>query len=844
MIQVPRLIDMVSRDLADATGATFREIDLAALIAARPQLADAPVAKLMLAEMLLRGADPEAELAKLVAGNGDLAFRPARVLMQDYAGSPALLDIAALRGDLHDAGGDPACIGLSRPVDLVIDHSVMVMQTGQGAETANLAHEYAQNAERFSFLKWAEQAFDGLRVVPPSMGIVHQMNLEHFSEPVRVQDGWLLPDSLVGTDSHSTMCGGLGILGWGVGGIEATAVLLDLPVAVSVPQILGLRLDGRLGAGVQATDLALALTRFLRELQVVGQIVEFHGPGVAALSVADRASVANMAPEYGATAGFFPCDAAVVTYLEEQGRIDVAARLREYLARQPVLSDDRPRRFDREAVFDLSSVGITIAGPKLPHQTSRPADVARSYNVQSAEAMGRSSGDIVLAAITSCTITSNPRAMITAGLVAKAARAKGLQLAAHIKASFSPGSRKVTDYLRHLGLLPELEALGFGVAGYGCMTCVGNSGELSPQIEAAARDGVSLCAVLSGNRNFEARIHPAIAQNYLMSPALVIAQSLLGHMRDDVTTADLGQGVRLADIWPSEAEVQALLSRINGDMPPDAARAEALAKWDSLLAPQGPLFDWPQGSTFFTKPTAGFGPPQTPVLDKAQPLLVLGDAITTDHISPVSRIAPDSPAGRALAAEGVAPADFGAYGARRGNPQIMRKGTFANPRLQNALAGKAGWFTKHIPSDEILTIDQAADRYQAEGRAVVVYAGENYGIGSARDWAAKGTAALGVRAVIAKSFERIHRTNLALVGVLPLQVTDWPEQPQDYDVTLDLSPAQIGVGTEVALIMTQRYTQESIKLAAKCRLDTNFEVECWRAGGMLALAAAGNHDSL
>lgn len=842
MTQAPRLLDMVSRDVAIADGVVLREIDFAALIAARPEFADAPVAKLMLAEILLHGPEPEVELAKLCAGQGDLGFRPARVLMQDYAGSPALLDIAALRGDLHDAGGDGARIGLSRPVDLVIDHSVMVMQTGHGAEAANLDHEYAQNAERFAFLKWAEQAFDGLRVVPPSFGIVHQMNLEHFSEPVRRQGDWLIPDSLVGTDSHSTMCGGLGILGWGVGGIEATAVLLDLPVAVAVPKILGLRLEGRLQAGVQATDLALALTRLLRDLNVVGQIVEFHGPGLASLSVADRASVANMAPEYGATAGYFPFDTAVADYLCNQGRPDVAARLRDYLARQPALADARLRRFDREAVFDLSSVSVTIAGPKLPHQTNLPAEVAALYPATLPQALGRRSGDIVLAAITSCTITSNPRAMITAGLVAKAARAKGLRLGLQIKASFSPGSRKVSDYLRHLGLLSELEALGFGVAGYGCMTCVGNSGELDPQIEAAAREGISLCAVLSGNRNFEARIHPAIAENYLMSPALVIAQSLLGHMRADVTTTDLGHGVYLSDIWPSEAEVQAHLARINMPLSPDVTRAAALARWDALPAPQGPLFDWPAGSTFFTKPLGGFGPPQTPVLERAVPLLVLGDAITTDHISPVSRIAPDSPAGKALAAQGVETADFGAYGARRGNPQIMRKGTFANPRLGNALAGRIGWFTKHIPSDEIITIDQAAERYQVENRTVVIYAGENYGIGSARDWAAKGTAALGVRAVIAKSFERIHRTNLALVGVLPLQITDWPDAAQDYDLTLDISPSQMQAGMDVILKMTQRHTHTVIEIAAKCRLDTSFEVECWQAGGMLSLAAARNHD--
>jgi aconitate hydratase len=817
----------------------LREIDLQALVQIYPGLADAPVSTLLLAEMLARtSTTPDRDIAVLLAGEGDLPFRPARVLMQDYAGLPALLDIAALRGQIAAEGRDPTEIGLSRPVHLVVDHSVMAMKTGPGAEAFNLDHEYANNSERFEFLKWAEQAFANLTVVPPGLGIVHQMNLEHFSEPVREADGWLLPDSLVGTDSHSTMCGGLGVLGWGVGGIEATAVLLDLPVAIPASKVVGVRLLGKPAPGVQATDIALQLTRFLRDLGVVGQIVEFFGPGLASLSVADRASIANMAPEYGATAGFFPADLRTAEYLETQGRAEPAARLRGWLARQPILTTSRQIRFSREVSFDLGAVGQTIAGPKLPHQLTTTRAVADSFGPGSVTA-GLQDGDIVLAAITSCTITSNPRAMIAAGLLARNARARGLAPHPRIKASFSPGSRQVSQYLIDLGLLAELDGLGFSIAGYGCMTCVGNGGDLDPQLEEAIRAGsIAAVAVLSGNRNFEARIHPLIAQNYLMSPARVVAQALLGHMRQDLETADLGGGVRLADIWPDEAEIEAHLARIavrDRDPRPPAV----LARWSALPPGTGPIFPWPEGSSFFRPPEPGFAPPAGAVLTDAAPLLHLGDAITTDHISPVGRIAPDSPAGRHLAAMGVAPDRFGTYGARRGNPVVMRMGTFANPRLQNALATREGWFSRHRDADADDAIEAVAARYLHEGRPTVIIAGENYGIGSARDWAAKGTAALGVRAVIARSFERIHRTNLALLGVLPLQIDTLP--------AIDLRTTLVSISETVDKVLSgailplqfKKVDGVEIEIRARCRLDTAFEVECWRAGGMLQMARLG-----
>ncbi len=816
----------------------IREIDLAALTAHWPELAEAPVAILLLAEMLARGDNAEASITALLKGEEDVAFRPARVLMQDYAGLPALLDIAALRGEVAEAGGDPKRIRLSRPVHLVIDHSVMTKATGPGAEAANLMDEYANNGERFQFLKWAEQAFDGLTIVPPGMGIVHQMNMERFTEPVRIWNGWLIPDSLVGTDSHSTMCGGLGTLGWGVGGVEATAVLLDLPVAIPAPVVVGVRLTGKVNPGVQATDLALVLTRFLRERDVVGQIIEFSGEGLASLSVADRATIANMAPEYGATASLFPFDGETANYLEAQGKAEVAERLRAYLRRQPILTTRRKIRYAREFEFDLSSVHLTIAGPKLPHQTTTPSEIAQSF-AKVSEHDGVRDGDIVLAAITSCTITANPRTMITAGLLARKANALGLRVKDSIKASFSPGSRKVSAYLAKLGLLSELEAVGFGIAGYGCMTCVGNSGEIDPAIEGAIRaGGLQVCAVLSGNRNFESRIHPAIERNYLMSPAMVVAYALLGSMREDITTSPISpDGITLADIWPEEEAVQAAMAEAQDSVfEPDAAQRHALALWEKLEGKTGPVFPWPENSSFFCKPEPGFVRPQGQFMPLGMPLLVLGDAITTDHISPVGRIAPDSPAGQRLAEMGLQPEAFGAYGARRGNPEIMRMGTFANPRLDNALVKQQGWFTRYIPTDEILTIDAAASLYRQNNIPTVILAGKNYGIGSARDWAAKGTAALGVRAVIAQSFERIHRTNLALVGVLPLQVESWPEGLADHDVCFPFVADAVQPGRSLSLVLINRKNGERVEIVVRCRLDTDFERACWLAGGMQNLA--------
>ncbi|MEW6645005.1 MAG: aconitate hydratase AcnA [Pseudomonadota bacterium] len=820
-----------------------RVVDLSVAARIWPGLAAAPRTLLIFAENLLRHGGGADALDGLLAGHGELGFRPYRVLMQDYAGLPALLDIAALREAAARAGREAVAIDLACPAALVIDHSIRATHTGPGAAERNGAEEYADNTERFVFLRWAEQAFSGLTVVPPGNGIVHQVNLERFGQVV-VDDGeWILPDTLIGTDSHTPMINGLGVLGWGVGGLEATAALLGLPIAMTAPVVTGVHLVGSPPPGMLATDIALRLAHLLRREGVVGQFLEFFGDGVTHLAVPDRATIANMTPEYGATASLFPVDAQTLAYLRLTGREADAERTQAHARAFGLWADpgDAPCRFARVITCDLSGMHRAVAGPSLPHQLRELADVPASLPAScSPSSPDLQDGDIVIAAITSCTNTANPAAMITAGLLARNARARGLRVPERIKTSLSPGSRAVTAYLDKLDLLAPLQAIGFALAGYGCMTCVGNSGDLAPDISAAIGDR-SVVAVLSGNRNFSGRIHPQVKASYLASPPLVVAYALAGSMRLDLTRDAIAQTsaapVHLADLWPPAAEVADHLRRVGlsshgGAFVHDAA-------WSALPVGGTQLFRWPKGSSYLTLPRLDADAPGDAVLAPARPLLVLGDNVTTDHISPVGRIRAGDPAGQYLQGLGVAPDAFNSYGSRRGNAEVMRRGTFANPMLENALAaGRRGAWTRHHPSGGILTVFDAAERYAAADVPLVVVAGAAYGTGSARDWAAKGTRALGIRAVLADSFERIHRTNLALVGVLPLQWLAPPDPPVGGDETLviDMPSSELRPGATLTVRLTDD-RGDCRSLAVRCRLDTAFEIDCWRAGGMLARAA-------
>jgi aconitate hydratase len=819
-------------------------VDLESVARYYPALATAPRTQLLFAENLLRHDGGAIALENLLAGQGELSFRPYRVVMQDYAGLPALLDIAALREAAAAAGREPAAIELACPAALVIDHSIRTTHTGPGAAERNLAEEHAENAERFGFLRWAEKAFRRLSVVPPGNGIVHQVNLERFGQVV-VDDGeWILPDTVIGTDSHTPMINGLGVLGWGVGGLEATAALLGLPVSMTAPTITGVYLQGSPPSGLLATDIALRLAELLRREGVVGQFLEFFGAGVEHLSVPDRATIANMTPEYGATASLFPVDRQTLAYLRQTGRQVDAARTETHARRLGLWADpdEVPRAFGRVISCDLSRMRLVVAGPRLPHEVLELADVPKSVPASRRGACSElQDGDIVIAAITSCTNTANPAAMITAGLLARNAGARGLRVSQRIKTSLSPGSRAVTAYLEKLDLLKPLQEVGFWLAGYGCMTCVGNSGDLAPAVSAAVGDK-NVVAVLSGNRNFAGRIHPLVKASYLASPPLVVAFALAGSIRLDLTREPIAQTpegpVFLADLWPAADEVADAVRRAGFSTDGDEYAA-ANPAWEALPAQDSSLFRWPRASSYLTLPRLDADAPGKTVLPPARPLLVLGDHITTDHISPVGRIAPDDPAGRYLQDLGIAPDAFNTYGARRGNAEVMRRGTFANASLENVLAaGRHGAWTRHHPSDEMLTVFDAAERYAAEQVPLVVVAGKAYGIGSARDWAAKGTRALGIRAVLAEGFERIHRTNLALVGVLPLQwlVPPRPSLQGHETITIETPSSELEPGA-VLTVRVLGAEGGCRLLEARCRLDTTFEVECWRAGGMLPWAA-------
>jgi aconitate hydratase len=830
------------------------------------------------------------------ASDANLAFMPSRVLMQDFTGVPAVVDLAAMRSAMARAGGDPARVNPLVDVDLIIDHSVQVdLFRSPEAYRANIEWEYRRNGERYALLRWAQQAFDGLRVVPPGAGICHQVNLEHLGKVVVTRDGTALPDTLVGTDSHTTMVNGIGVLGWGVGGIEAEAAMLGQPMFLPTPVVAGIRVTGALPAGTTATDLVLTLTQMLRAHGVVGAFVEFFGPGCSTLELADRATLSNMCPEYGATASFWPVDAETFRYLRMTGRGDRVDLVERYTKEQGLFrTDDDPEPVFTEVLdLDLSAIEPSLAGPKRPQdrvplsgvwasfveafrdrlepdpeptevgrlvaEGGQPAPAAEDGTVDPDD--GRRvavdgevrHGSVVIAAITSCTNTSNPSVMVAAGLLAKKAVEAGLDAKPWVKTSLAPGSRVVTDYLDAAGLRPYLDKLGFSLVGFGCTTCIGNSGPLPEPVEAAVKDGdLAVCAVLSGNRNFEGRIHPLVRASYLASPPLVVAYALAGHVRADLTAEPLGTGadgepVYLRDLWPSAEEVR---EAVAASISPEQFEREYSRifqgddHWTTLPSPSGAMYGWDPGSTYVREPPffeeLGPRPSEAGDIERARVLVKVGDSITTDHISPAGSIKPESPAGEYLLSRGVEQRDFNSYGARRGNHEVMMRGTFANVRLRNELApGTEGPWTTHLPSGERLSIFDAAGRYRDEGVPLLVIAGKEYGSGSSRDWAAKGPSLLGIRAVLAESYERIHRSNLVGMGVLPLQFAAG-ESAGSLGLSGRETYAIRGLANGVTPRQTVRVTATSEDAAqtsfdALVRIDGASEVDAYRHGGILRM---------
>ena len=851
-------------------------------------LARLPFTLRILLENLLRGEDGTAVSADSIRALGawqaqaapadEVAFRPARVLLQDFTGVPAIVDLAAMRDAMADLGGDPSRINPQQPVDLVIDHSVQVDEYGADAAfLLNVTREFERNGERYQFLRWGQQAFEGFRVVPPGTGIVHQVNLEYLAPAVFSADGVAYPDTLVGTDSHTTMINGLGVLGWGVGGIEAEAAMLGQPVSMLIPQVFGVRLTGRLPEGATGTDLVLRVVELLRERNVVGKFVEFFGPGLSALSLAARATIANMCPEYGATVGFFPVDAETLNYLRFTGRPEEQVALVDaYCREQQLFRTDETQDPDYSDVLeiDLGSIEPSLAGPKRPQdrialheaQASSRATIAEEIELGasatpiSVAANGHSyelsNGSVVIAAITSCTNTSNPEVMVAAGLLARKAVERGLSTPPWVKTSLAPGSRVVTAYLDEAGLTEYLDALGFNLVGYGCTTCIGNSGPLPEAVSQAVDGGpLAVAAVLSGNRNFEARISNQIRSNYLASPPLVVAYALAGHMDVDLATQPLGTGadgepVHLSEIWPSEQEVaEVIQSSIRSEMFREryADVFSGDERWAALDSGSGQRFAWEEDSTY-VRHAPYFQDlqrePSPPVdIEGARVLAKLGDSVTTDHISPAGAIAPDSPAGAYLTEREVARRDFNSYGSRRGNHEVMVRGAFANVRLRNALVEREGGWTRHLPDGEEMPIYDAAERYRAEGVPLILLAGREYGSGSSRDWAAKGPALLGVRAAIAESFERIHRSNLIGMGILPLE---YPAGESAASLGLsgeelfDITGIEGGVepGQDIAVRAVAADGRE-VAFTARCRIDTPVEAEYYHHGGILQFVLRG-----
>jgi aconitate hydratase len=861
-------------------GATYDIVRLRDLPHASPEaLSRLPVSLRVLLENLARHEDgrvvrPEHVQAVLRwdpknVGEHEISFHPERVLMQDFTGVPAVVDLAAMREAVVALGGDPERVNPLVQADLVIDHSVQVDHFGSlGAMRRNTDLEYERNRERYTFLRWGQTAFERFRAIPPEQGICHQVNLEFLAGGVLVRDGVAFPDTLVGTDSHTTMINGLGVVGWGVGGIEAEAAMLGQPVTMLVPEVVGVRLRGGLREGVTATDLVLTLTERLRKKKVVGKFVEFFGPGVAALSLPDRATLANMAPEYGATIGFFPIDDETLSYLRFTGRSDAHVALVEAYCREQglfrVTGAPEPE-FSDVLDLDLDGIEPSLAGPKRPQDRVPLGGMRQAFRAALEDPAADKTavveegdlsyrlrhGAVTIAAITSCTNTSNPAVLVAAGLVAKKAVERGLRAKPWVKTSLAPGSRVVTEYLRDAGLLPYLEALGFHVVGYGCTTCIGNSGPLPDKVAEAVRGaGLAVASVLSGNRNFEGRVNPDVQLNFLASPPLVVAYAIKGDVDSDLTSEPLGfdpsgAPVRLADVWPTSAEVaEAVRSAVKREQFVEQYE-RALSggeAWQALSVPTGRTFEWDESSTYVRRPPYfdGFARAPAPVTDVlgARALAVLGDSVTTDHISPAGNIAKNSPAARYLRERGVEPADFNSYGARRGNHEVMVRGTFANIRLRNALlGGKEGPLTLHLPSGDELPLYDAAMRYAAEGVPLVVLAGAEYGTGSSRDWAAKGTRLLGVRAVLAKSFERIHRSNLVGMGVLPLEFL-----AGDDVASLGLTGREtfdvLGVATDLApgkrlTVVARADGGAERRFEVKLRIDTPNELDYYLHGGIL-----------
>ena len=848
-----------------------------------------PVSMKVLLENLLRnedgrgtGPDDLKALAAWIENRGsvqhEISFRPTRVLMQDFTGVPAVVDLAAMRDAMTRLGGDAEKINPLSPVDLVIDHSVMVDHFGTAkAFGENVEREYERNLERYRFLRWGSSAFNNFRVVPPGTGICHQVNLEYLAQTVwsapESQSGGdvevAYPDSVVGTDSHTTMVNGLSVLGWGVGGIEAEAAMLGQAIPMLIPEVIGFRLDGDLPEGATATDLVLTVTQMLRKKGVVGKFVEFFGPGLAGLTIEDRATIANMAPEYGATCGFFPVGQATVDYLLATGRAPERVALVEAYAKAQGMwhepGADEPV-FTDSLELDLANVTPSMAGPKRPQDRVALTDSAQAFagalgsefaktgeharTPVDGEAFDLGDGDVVIAAITSCTNTSNPSVLIAAGLLAKKALEKGLSVKPWVKTSLAPGSQVVTDYLAKAGLQKPLDALGFNLVGYGCTTCIGNSGPLAPAISEAISTGdLVAVSVLSGNRNFEGRVNPDTRANYLASPPLVVAYALAGSMNIDLTTEPLGEGkdgepVFLRDIWPSSAEIaevqrksvtSAMFARRYGDV------FKGDKSWQAIKVAGGQTYAWDVGSTYVQNPPYFEGMTMTPApvtdIIEARILAIFGDSITTDHISPAGSIRASSPAGRYLQEHQIGQNDFNSYGSRRGNHDVMMRGTFANIRIRNRItADIEGGVTKHFPSQDVMSIYDAAMRYQSEAHPMVIFAGKEYGTGSSRDWAAKGTKLLGVRAVVAETFERIHRSNLVQMGVLPLQfkVDGWRKLNLTGEeiVTIrglnELSPRR------TLTIEVYRASDGRIaRFPVICRIDTPTELDYFKAGGVL-----------
>ncbi|MEO6225361.1 MAG: aconitate hydratase AcnA [Sphingomicrobium sp.] len=873
-----------TRSTLEVAGQRFAYYSLAKAAETLGDISRLPFSMKVLLENLLRFEDGQtvtnADLQAMVDWQKErriareIQYRPARVLMQDFTGVPAVVDLAAMRDAMTELGSDAQKINPLVPVHLVIDHSVMVDEFGTPqAFGKNVELEYQRNGERYEFLKWGSEAFDNFQVVPPGTGICHQVNLEHISQCAWTGDDQsgetiVYPDTLVGTDSHTTMVNGLGVLGWGVGGIEAEAAMLGQPISMLIPEVVGFRLDGSLKEGITATDLVLTVTQMLRQKGVVGRFVEFFGPGLDSMTVADRATIANMAPEYGATCGFFPIDERTLEYLELTGRdADRIALVKAYAQAQGLWRDAGAQEpvFTDTLELDMSTIEPSLAGPKRPQDRVLLSDVDDQFNHElehtyrkqhdprvpvEGEDYDFGNGDVAIAAITSCTNTSNPSVLIAAGLVARKARAKGLTSKPWVKTSLAPGSQVVTDYLKESGLDEDLDALGFDLVGYGCTTCIGNSGPLPEAISKAIteRDLVAV-SVLSGNRNFEGRVSPDCRANYLASPPLVVAFAIKGTVRSDLVSEPIGTGsngepVFLKDIWPTNQEIRNLIdAHVHSDMFRNryADVYHGDERWRAIAISGTPTYSWPATSTYIQNPPyfTGITMTATPPGDivEARALAVFGDSITTDHISPAGAIKPDSPAGRYLLESGVSRAEFNSYGARRGNHQVMMRGTFANIRIRNRMLDNVeGGFTRYAPTGEVLPIYDAAMAYAHDKTPLVILAGKEYGTGSSRDWAAKGTVLLGVRAVVAESFERIHRSNLVGMGVLPLQFRDGKSAASfGLDGSESFSIAAVGdiQPRQDVEVQVTKADGSKLTITARCRIDTFNELEYFRSGGIL-----------